>query len=952
MSTEAPLDLKTTVNLPKTDFPLKGNLAQNEPPRLQKWEAINLYEKLREVRAGHPLYVLHDGPPYANGRVHLGTVLNKVLKDFCVKSRSMMGYWAPYIPGWDCHGLPIEIQVDKDLGAKKNQMSKLDIRRAARKHAEKFIGLQREDFKRLGILGEWERPYLTMDPHYQADIVRVFGKFVEKGSIYKGLRPVHWCISCQTALAEAEVEYEDHTSPSIYVKFPFPDAAKVDPALAGKNVSIVIWTTTPWTLPANLGIAFNPSFEYVAVEVGNDVFIVAEGLLAQVAEKVGWPQAEEGPKIIARINGAKFDRLNARHPWLNRSSLLMLGDHVTLEAGTGAVHTAPGHGYDDYVIGKQYGLDIYNPVDNRGHFMSDVEHFAGEEVFKANPKIVAYMREAGVLLHDEKFAHSYPHCWRCHNPVIFRATPQWFISMSETHLNERVIAACDEVEWVPEWGRDRMKNMFKDRPDWCISRQRAWGVPITVFYCEECHTELIDVQVIEHVAKIFEQESADAWYARGAAELLPAGTTCKKCGASRFRKEMDILDVWIDSGSSCIAVLEPRGLPYPADVYLEGGDQFRGWFNSSLVIGTEVKERPPYRAVVTYGWVVDVSGDKMSKSKGNVVEPASVIKQSGAEILRLWCSALNYHEDMRISQEILTRVSDAYRKLRNTARYCLGNLADFDPARDRVAVSEMLEIDRWALAEVNEVTKRVLEAYKQYEFPTVYQTLYGFATTELSSLYFDIIKDRLYTFAPRSLERRSAQTALYEIVTRLARLIAPILAFTADEIWEQIPGAAAQAESIHLTVFPAYEEAWRDDELRKRYNLLFYYRTEVMKALENKRNEKLIGSGLEAKVIITCDAEMRKFFSSFGDALRFIFIVSQVELRGVARPSADSQHNDTEDPHTDVESDAAILRIEIGQADGQKCERCWNYTTDVSADARYPGACGRCVVNLEAAAAS
>ncbi|MBS1787050.1 MAG: isoleucine--tRNA ligase [Acidobacteria bacterium] len=928
MSTEAKLDLKSTVNLPKTDFPQKGNLPQNEPIRLQKWDAMNLYAKLREVRAGKPLYVLHDGPPYANGRLHIGHILNKTLKDFCVKSRSMMGYWAPYVPGWDCHGLPIEIKVEEALGSKKHEMPAIEIRRAARKHAEKFIAIQREDFKRAGIFGEWDNPYQTMNFKYQADIVRCFSTFVEKGSVYKGMRPVHWCISCATSLAEAEIEYNDHTSHSIYVKFPFPDAAKLDPTLAGKPVSIVIWTTTPWTLPANLGISFNPEFEYSAVSVGNEVFIVATGLLEQVAAKVGW----ENYEIIGTYSGEKFDRLNARHPFIERNSLLMLGNHVTLDAGTGAVHTAPGHGYEDYVIGKQYGLDVYNPVDGRGFFMKDVGHFAGMRVVPitkadaerdGNKAVIRHLEEIGALLKVESFQHQYPHCWRCHNPVIFRATPQWFISMSVTNLNERAIAACDEVEWHPTWGRDRMKSMFKDRPDWCISRQRIWGVPITVFYCDDCGETLCDPAVINHVADIFEKESADAWYERDAKDLLPAGASCK-CGSTNLRKEMDILDVWFDSGASSIAVLKEYGLPYPATVYLEGGDQFRGWFNSSLVVGLEVKGQPPYREVITYGWVVDVSGDKMSKSRGTGVELATVLKTSGVEILRLWASALNYYEDMRVSDEILKRISDAYRKLRNTARYCLGNLDGFDPEKDRVPVEEMFEIDRWALTAMNDVTKKVLEAYEAYDFTEVYRTLYGFATIELSALYFDILKDRLYTYAPKSLARRSAQTALYEIVHQFARLIAPILVFTADEIWENIPGAKAEAESVHLTVFPAYDETLSNDALLDRYERLFEIRNTVTKSLEDARNAKQIGSALEARITIFADAATRSFLESFGKDLRFFFIVSGVELK-----------------------EGTELKVEVAHADGEKCERCWHYTNDVGSDPRFPGACARCAANLE-----
>lgn len=922
------LDLKATVNLPNTEFPQKGNLPQNEPIRLQKWDAMNLYARLRQVREGKPLYVLHDGPPYANGRLHIGHILNKTLKDFCVKSRSMMGHWAPYVPGWDCHGLPIEIKVEEALGAKKHEMPPVEIRRAARKHAEKFLAIQRDDFKRAGILGEWDNPYQTMNFKYQADIVRSFSKFVEKGSVYKGLRPVHWCISCATSLAEAEIEYNDHTSHSIYVKFPFPDAAKLDAQLAGKTVNVLIWTTTPWTLPANLGICLNAELEYSAVSVGGEVFIVATGLLEQVAAKVGWEQYE----VVGIYTGDKFDRLKARHPFIERDSLLMLGEHVTLDAGTGAVHTAPGHGYEDYVVSKHYGIQPYNPVDARGFFMKDVEHFAGMRVVPitkadagrdGNKAVIEHLQQLGAVLKVESFQHQYPHCWRCHNPVVFRATPQWFISMTATSLNERAIAACDQVEWYPAWGRDRMKSMFKDRPDWCISRQRTWGVPITVFYCDDCGDTLCDPKVIRHIADIFEKESADAWYEREAKDLLPAGTTCK-CGSSNLRKEMDILDVWFDSGASSIAVLKEYGLPYPADVYLEGGDQFRGWFNSSLVVGLEVMDAAPYREVITYGWVVDVSGDKMSKSKGTGVELATVLKTSGAEILRLWASALNYHEDMRVSDEILKRVSDAYRKLRNTARYCLGNLDGFDPAKDRVPVSEMLEVDRWALVAMNDVTKKVLEAYERYDFTEVYRTLYSFATIELSALYFDILKDRLYTYAPKSLARRSAQTALYEIVRGLARLAAPILVFTADEIWEHIPGAKAESESVHLTVFPAYDESLASAELLARYERLFAIRDTVTKALEDARNAKLIGSALESKITIFADANTRSFLESFGDELRFFFIVSGVELK-----------------------DGAELKVEVARADGEKCERCWHYTTDVSSDSRYPGACGRCATNLE-----
>lgn len=931
MTSDSSLELKSTINLPQTDFAQKGNLPQNEPTRLAHWAEIDLYGRLRAARAGSPVFVLHDGPPYANGRIHLGHVLNKVLKDFCVKSRSMMGYWSPYVPGWDCHGLPIEIKVEEELGAHKNEMPVIEIRRAARRHAEKYLSLQREDFKRLGILGEWDNPYQTMNSRYQAEIVRVFAEFVRRGAVYKGMRPVHWCISCQTALAEAEVEYRDHKSYSVYVRFQFPDAGKLDPALNGRSVSIVIWTTTPWTLPANLAISLNPGFEYSAVEVGNEVYIVATGLLEAVATKLGW--AEEGYRVIGNYQGERFDRLTARHPFIDRQSLILLGDHVTLDAGTGAVHTAPGHGYEDYVIGRQYGLEVYNPVDNRGYFVREVEHFAGLRVIaltksdadkNGNRAVIAHLESIGALLKQEKFQHQYPHCWRCHHPVIFRATPQWFISMGASGLNEKAIAACDRVQWIPPWGNERMKNMFRERPDWCISRQRAWGVPIPVFYCDDCDESLCDPTVIEGIAGIFETESADAWYTREVAELLPVGTRCVKCGSVKFRREKDILDVWFDSGSSSMAVLKAYNLPYPADVYLEGGDQFRGWFNSSLVVGLEVRGEPPYRTVITNGWAVDGNGEKMSKSKGNVVEPEKVIKLMGAEILRLWCSALDYHEDMRVSDEILKRISDAYRKLRNTARYCLGNLDGFQPETDRIAYAELVEIDRWALAKLDQVTRQILAAYERYDFTEVYQTLYSYATIELSSLYFDILKDRLYTSALKSVARRSAQTAIFEIVHRLTRLMAPILAFTADEIWSYLPGV--KEESVHLSVFPSAEDGWQDEALLQRYARLFEIRGVVTKALEQARVEKLIGAPLEAQVELSTDAATRDFLASFGENLRFIFLVSQISL-----------------------VEGVETTVKVTPADGEKCVRCWNYALDVGSDPSYPGACARCVVSLEEA---
>ncbi len=938
-----PLDLKKTVNLPKTDFAQKANLGQSEPARLKKWADIGLYDQIADARHGREKFILHDGPPYANADIHIGTALNKILKDFVVKTRSMMGFDAPYVPGYDCHGLPIETHVEKKLAEKGKNKADLPVatfRRICREHAANAMDGQTRDFSRLGILGEWKTPYLTMSAEYESSTARLFGKFLERGYVYKGLRPVYWCIHDQTALAEAEVEYRQHTSPSVYVKFPLrSDPALIDGALTGKNVSFVIWTTTPWTLPANLGITVHPDFDYSAVQSGDSVYIVASELAAAFAETCRLDETRE----LARFKGSKLDRLEAQHAWLDRVSLIMNGDHVTLgeadaeveldaryesksskKSGTGCVHTAPGHGADDFAVGKRYGLDVYAPVDASGNFTADVEHFGGENIFKENSKIVEFLKERGALLNVEQYEHRYPHCWRCKKPVIFRATPQWFISMDAAATGEsdglrsKALAEIDKVTWYPAWGSDRMRNMFKGRPDWCVSRQRSWGVPIPVFYCQACDEAVADPKIVDHVADIFAKETADAWYNRPEHELLPEHFKCPKCNGGDFRKETDILDVWFDSGSSCIAVLETRGdtLRFPADVYLEGGDQYRGWFNSSLMCGLAAHDSAPYKRVVTHGWVVDGEGKQMHKSAGNAISPNEVVTKSGAEIVRLWAAAVDYTQDMRCSDEILARIVDAYRKFRNTLRYALGNLDKFDPATDAVPADQMLEIDRWALAGLDEVTAKVLAGYQSYDFQSSYNAIYNFCTVTLSARYFDIIKDRLYILAPRSVERRSAQTALYAIVDTLSRLLAPILVFTADEAWENLPGQ--KLASVHLAEFPAVNTA-DDSAMMANWERIFAIRDDVMKALEEARNEKRIGSPLEARVVATADAETTRFLLGYFEQLRYIFIVSQVEVH-----------------------EGEAFGVSIERAAGIKCERCWNYSTRVGEFSEYPTVCERC----------
>jgi isoleucyl-tRNA synthetase len=931
------LDIKNTLNLPKTSFSMKANLPQREPEMLRHWDKIDVYSRIRKARAGSPGYVLHDGPPYANGAIHMGTAMNKIIKDIIIKSRSMMGFDAPYVPGWDCHGLPIEIKVEEELGAKKAQMSKVAIRRECRKYAEKFIEVQRQGFKRLEVFGEWAAPYLTMSYQYEADIARALGEFVDKGLVYKGLKPVHWCFSCKTALAEAEVEYEDHTSPSIYVAFPFEsDLSDIDPNLSGKDWSVVIWTTTPWTLPANLAIAFHPEYQYSAVRVNGKGYIIATELLKVVSEKLAWSE----PREVARFQGKALERRKARHPFIDRESLCVLGNYVTLDAGTGCVHTAPGHGYDDYVTGIHYGLDVFCPVDDAGKFPSSMERFAGLEVFEANPKIVNYMRETGVLLYTEDFSHTYPHCWRCHKPVIFRATPQWFIALDKNNFRQNALEAIHKVRWIPSWGEERIGNMVRERPDWCISRQRAWGVPIVAFYCKSCDQVMLRKDIIDHVASIFAKEGADAWYAHTPAELLPQGTVCARCGETDFRQEFDILDVWFDSGSSHLATLGARpDLPWPADLYIEGGDQYRGWFQSSLLIAVALRGAAPYRAAITHGWTLDEKGRAMSKSKGIGIDPNDLVKARGAEIARLLVSSVSYVEDVRIFDELLDRLGEAYRKIRNTCRFMLGNLRNqqdtrhphFNPETDRVPYEQMLEIDRWALARKGTLIQKCLKSYEDYQFHQVYNALYNFCTVDMSAFYLDILKDRLYTSATHSLARRSAQTALWEILDAFTRLIAPILSFTSEEVYhamyEGCPPETRSA-SIHELLFPKHDEMQDAERLLTEWEKLRTVRESVLKSLEEVRQSGTIGNSLEAKILIRASGATAALLRRHENDLRFLFIVSQVAVE---------ESSGTEES----------LQIEVLKAAGSKCERCWNYSVEIGKDNDWPTLCERCTPSIK-----
>jgi len=927
------MDYKDTLNLPKTDFPMKANLVKKEPEMIEKWERENLYELIRSTSRERKKYTLHDGPPYANGHIHMGTAFNKILKDLIVKAKQMAGFDAPYVPGWDCHGLPIEHKVDTELGDRKARMSQVEIRQHCRKYAEKYIDIQRKEFRRLGVFGEWDNPYLTMNFGYEATIVREFCRFFLNGSVYKSKKPIYWCISCKTALAEAEVEYEQHTSPSIFVKFPMiSDLASLYPALVGKAVSVIIWTTTPWTIPANLAIALNPQIDYVAVDTGNDqVFILAKELMDICMNTFGIGEYE----VLAEIKASDLEHLRAKHPLYDRESEIVLAPYVTLDAGTGCVHTAPGHGREDYETGLAYDLDVYSPVDDEGRFTEDVGYFAGRQVFQANQEVTRKLEETGALLKEEAITHEYPHCWRCKNPVIFRATEQWFISMEKNDLRRTALEAIKQVAWIPSWGQDRIYGLIENRPDWCISRQRAWGVPITLFYCTRCGKPMLTEAVAEHVVKMVEQSGVDVWFKESEEKLVPAGTTCGGCGGTRFSKETDILDVWFDSGVSYAAVMEAR--PYlesPADLYLEGSDQHRGWFHSSLLCSVGTRGKAPYKSVLTHGFVVDGTGKAMHKSAGNVISPEDLIKNYGAEIIRLWVAGEDFRDNIRLSDEILQRLTEAYRRIRNTCRFILGNLHDFDPAVARVPYPEMHELDRWILHRLQELAERVMKAYDRFEFHPVFHSLHNFCVLDLSSFYLDIVKDRLYVSSRESAARRSAQTALQEILEAMVRLMAPILSFTADEIWLHMKNRNG-SPSVHTETFIKVKEEYKDPALAERWETLLAVRREVTKALEIERKDRRIGHSLDSSVTLGVPENLMARLKPFQEQLRDLFIVSSVALAS------------SEDVAGGYESEEVKgLKVVARPSDEPKCERCWVHDATVGRATDHPGVCRRCLEAL------
>ncbi|HEX2965358.1 MAG TPA: isoleucine--tRNA ligase [Syntrophorhabdaceae bacterium] len=910
------MDYKDTLNLPKTPFPMKGNLPVKEKEILQFWNDIQLYQKLTAGKQNSPSFILHDGPPYANGNIHLGTALNKILKDIIVKSKSMSGFRADYVPGWDCHGLPIEHQIEKETKAKKIAATKLETRHRCREYAKGFIDIQRNEFKRLGGIGDWDHPYITMDFDYQATIIEEIRKFFERKEVYRKKKPVLWCMNCRTALAEAEIEYETKKSTSVYVKFPYTgQRTGVFDKYPDKQVFMLIWTTTPWTLPANLAIAINPDFTYVVIETDKEIYIA----LKDLAEDIMTKASITGYKIIDEISPDALKKLTFRHPFMDRQSVVVYADYVAADTGTGAVHIAPGHGEEDYETGLEYGLDVYSPVDEKGEFIDTVEFFKGMNVFNANAHVIQKLDELGHLLHTEEIAHSYPHCWRCKKPVIFRATEQWFISLESNDLRQKALQEIDRVKWFPSWGRDRIYNMMQVRPDWCISRQRTWGVPITVFYCERCREPYWSNETFDKVIQEVRKSGADIWFEKDAAYFVPDGTSCPHCGGGKFIKEEDILDVWFDSGVSWAAVCKKRKeLKYPADLYLEGSDQHRGWFHSSLLTSVGNEGHAPYKAVLTHGFVVDGSGRKMSKSLGNVIAPEEIIEKYGAEILRLWATYEDYRDDIKISKDIINRLVETYRRVRNTLRFLHANIGDFDPAKDAVPYEQFSSLDKWLVSRLQRLTDRVSDAYNNYTFHLIYHSIQNFCTVDLSALYLDIIKDRIYVENKNSVKRRASQTVIYETLLTLLKIIAPILSSTAEEMWSYLKNMVDE-ESVFLTTFPVSKKEYIDPEVEQYWAGIWTIRELVNKKIEEQRVAKTIGHSLDTKIVIEAPDEDYARLEKLGEDLKDIFIVSQAVLK---------KGNE--------------LSISVTRAEGEKCERCWQYATDIRKEGRFPNVCSRC----------
>ncbi|OIO81676.1 MAG: isoleucine--tRNA ligase [Candidatus Omnitrophica bacterium CG_4_8_14_3_um_filter_43_15] len=912
------MDYKNTLNLPKTDFAMKANLPKREPSILNQWQQSELYSKIRQARKGSKKYILHDGPPYANGDIHIGHALNKILKDIVIKYKTMRGFDAPYVPGWDCHGLPVEHQLFKELGITKYQIDQVKFRKKAHDYAMKYVDIQKEQFKRLGVFGDWDNPYLTLSKDYEADIAISLAALVRRGYVYKGLKPINWCVKCETALAEAEVEYENHTSPSVYVKF----KAQSEKLKVQGDVYFVIWTTTPWTLVANVAIAVHPELEYAFVLAAGETFVMAVSLAPAVLNAAGIKDY----KITRTVKGKELEGIECQHPFVDRKPIVVLADYVSDVDGTGCVHTAPGHGQDDYQTGLRYKLPVVMPVDASGKFDKTSGIFSGMHVFKANDKIVQHLNDIGALFASGNIEHSYPHCWRCKDPVIVRATTQWFINIDHNGLRKNTLDVIKNIKWVPSFGENRISSMVENRPDWCLSRQRYWGVPIPAFYCKDCNAELLDADVIESISNIFRSQGCDAWFSMPLEALLPKGTKCKKCASTKFEKESDIIDVWFDSGVSHQAVLKARkDLGYPADLYLEGSDQHRGWFQSALLTAMSMNKTAPFKQVLTHGFVVDGAGRKMSKSLGNVISPQDVIKKSGADVLRLWVASCNYETDIRTSDEILVRAEEAYRKLRNTFKFMLGNLYDFVPQSHSVEYKKLSQIDKWALSEFAGLIQQAATAYDSCEFHKVYRVIYDFCTTELSSFYFDILKDTLYTCCADSIKRRSSQTVLYIMLNSLIRMLAPVLAFTCEEAWGFMPKMDNDPKSVHIAEWPLSRKEWFDEKLNKNWRRIIDVRSIVLKAIEEKRASGDIGNALEARVtILVKDNQQYEFLNSYLGQLASIFIVSQVELK------------------KDTELKSGIEFI-IEKAKGVKCARCWNYSETVGKNSAYADICNRCI---------